>query len=528
MSNDKSHDGADNDPQNCFNHDLNAQRQSGNGQLPPDSVEEATQPESANESVVQPHDIKDSSARIEQKVNSLVELVRSNERNHWAVADLVAELTEKHGVRLAVLQERTGWKAARLSSLKKTALAFPPEVRDQSRPVWDYEKTRECFDRICTEAKAHLQQVPSLSEALKEFTQPDYIAKLNEVTEAESQPVTVNTKKGKSKVVTRKYDKRATTNFFGKKLRMAISAATAKPSPVQQHPVLDRCYHLTNEALLEQWAKDGLQVKFRLIGMDAPYGDYDKYSDGHLDQDTSAAPFTDADHIDAEAARRTTCNTIRKAAAFLDVGGVILLWQGCRYLHPDIGIAIDESGLGVELCLVWVKPVPQPGHFVTAWTRQCEFCYVICRKGEKPLNHQDSSRSNVLSGPEFWFDGPATQAEAAHWWRKPSSLMEFLVAKSTYENDNVLDLFACTGSLSKAAAKLNRRFIYCESNAESFEEYSPRVLRALEEAQKSRSAMHKSAAKVHTNNGVRAAQEEIGPDVPDDARSDDSSGPVAA
>lgn len=421
-------------------------------------------------------------AEVEAKVQTLVGLVNAVEKNFWAIGDYLLELTAIDEVTLAVLEQRTGWKESRLSIYRATAKAFPHEARDYSRPFYDYEKVRAAADRIAQESRLKAEQSPGpVADALQEYINPDYVALMATVAAEEAKTVFKTTKKGKTKPVTKKLDKRATTELIARAARKAIRAVTATPAPVQPHTHLDRVICSSNESLLQGWLDNGIDLKFKLIGLDPPYGDYDKHSDGHLDQNTSAATFTGADNITADEALRTTCDTIRLLPPFLATGGTILLWQGCRYLRPEIAIAIAEAGLEVEICLVWIKKVPQPGHFATAWTRQCEFCYVIRHKGEKAVNHDGSPRANIL---DHWFDGPATQLDGCHWWRKPASLMEFVVGKCTHEGENVLDLFGCTGSLSIAATTLNRRFVYVESHVQNFEENATKILGALQAAQK--------------------------------------------
>jgi len=46
--------------------------------------------------------------------------------------------------------------------------------------------------------------------------------------------------------------------------------------------------------------------------------------------------------------------------------------------------------------------------------------------------------------------------------------MKRLISKHTYPNESVIEPFGGSGPVSQAAAQLNRRWIYCESNHSNF------------------------------------------------------------
>ena len=58
------------------------------------------------------------------------------------------------------------------------------------------------------------------------------------------------------------------------------------------------------------------------------------------------------------------------------------------------------------------------------------------------------------------------QGNRLHAWQKPAELAERFIRHATKENDLVLDLFAGTGTFLHAAARLNRRGIGCEPDAD--------------------------------------------------------------
>ena len=66
-----------------------------------------------------------------------------------------------------------------------------------------------------------------------------------------------------------------------------------------------------------------------------------------------------------------------------------------------------------------------------------------------------------------------------HIFQKPSSLMEFLVKHHSFPGDLVVEPFGCSGSGVIAASKLNRQWVYIESNKENYQWGSQRVQEAV-------------------------------------------------
>jgi DNA modification methylase len=484
----QNNDRADEKPQN-EKHELNTPPSSGANEYPQKAVDDSISIEpGAKQKEGLLNDGTDlgaqKSARIKAAKERLAKLIVQSERNSWQIGDLLIELS-RDGVTLAQL-EHLGWQSARLSQIRKTAEMYPPSERDERIPFYTYEVARAAAKLLKKDIEQRIAQNPApevlqvLMATLPLVSSPKAAMKAILEEEAVLKP-TKN--KGLKK---KKLKKREATNLLGTIVRRAIDAALSPPALTQEHPILDRCFHSTNEVLLSSWIQQGIELQAKLIGLDPPYGRYDKHKDGQLDIHTSAAQHVGADNIARDDAIATTAASIRLLPLFLAEGGVILLWQAAQSLHPSVHAALLESGFEEDIVLVWDKDRPQPGDFTEAYTQQSEFCYVWKRKGEKLLNHDSSlPRSNVIR--DIWFKNPPSPIENSHIWRKPEELMEFLVRKHSNKGDIVLDLFACTGSLSKVAAKLDRRFVYVESRPENFAIQSEGVLRALSEAQEARS-----------------------------------------
>ena len=66
-----------------------------------------------------------------------------------------------------------------------------------------------------------------------------------------------------------------------------------------------------------------------------------------------------------------------------------------------------------------------------------------------------------------------------HMFQKPPELLEFLVQHHSFPGDLVVEPFGCSGSGVIAASKLNRQWVYVESNKENYSWGSQRVMKAI-------------------------------------------------
>ena len=55
-----------------------------------------------------------------------------------------------------------------------------------------------------------------------------------------------------------------------------------------------------------------------------------------------------------------------------------------------------------------------------------------------------------------------------HIFQKPVKLMEFLIKQHSFESELVCTPFGCSGSGVIAAARLNRKWMYIESNEDNY------------------------------------------------------------
>lgn len=115
---------------------------------------------------------------------------------------------------------------------------------------------------------------------------------------------------------------------------------------------------------------------------------------------------------------------------------------------------LEKIGFKVKNNIIWVKNNWSMGDLKGAYAGQYE-CILFCHKGRKELNtYQDKSRH-----PDVVFYDRIPPNKLLHSHQKPVELLEFLIHKSSNENDIVLDPFMGSGSTAEACIKTKRKYI---------------------------------------------------------------------
>jgi DNA modification methylase len=123
--------------------------------------------------------------------------------------------------------------------------------------------------------------------------------------------------------------------------------------------------------------------------------------------------------------------------------------------------------------VIWDKGSIQPGNFESPYSVQTEWMWVLKRCGDRLLNHDNSSRADIIRCAPVW--KTAETADHSHAFEKPDDLCRFILGKHTFEGELVFEPFGCTGSMCAAAANMNRLWVYAESHAENFRIGSSRL-----------------------------------------------------
>lgn len=113
---------------------------------------------------------------------------------------------------------------------------------------------------------------------------------------------------------------------------------------------------------------------------------------------------------------------------------------------------LDPWGFNRKAILVWQKDGPGMGD-LQSWGMGCEFI-LYYKRGNR--ERTDTRRNNVLSFPQI------RPGELIHPHEKPEPLLELLIRHSTVAGDWIVDPFGGSGSLVRAARKLDRNSIGIE------------------------------------------------------------------
>ena len=108
----------------------------------------------------------------------------------------------------------------------------------------------------------------------------------------------------------------------------------------------------------------------------------------------------------------------------------------------------------VKNALVWVKNNWSMGDLKGAYAGQYEII-LFGQKGRKELNEVDGTKRH----PDILHYDRVAGNKQIHNHQKPVGLLQFLIKKSTNENDIVLDMFAGVRSTEIAARLCGRKYI---------------------------------------------------------------------
>jgi DNA modification methylase len=99
--------------------------------------------------------------------------------------------------------------------------------------------------------------------------------------------------------------------------------------------------------------------------------------------------------------------------------------------------------------------------------------WLLHRAGDRLTNHDRSRRDMILRFPPLSFPGRGHRQ--IHGYEKPVALCEHLLRKHSRPGDVVFDPCGCTGSISVAAIRSRRKWVYAESNAENYRVGASRI-----------------------------------------------------
>jgi site-specific DNA-methyltransferase (adenine-specific) len=136
----------------------------------------------------------------------------------------------------------------------------------------------------------------------------------------------------------------------------------------------------------------------------------------------------------------------------------------CSNHFIDVFVSEIKKELPYKNIIIWEKNNHGSGDLLGDYAPKYEMI-IFCSNGTKKLNN--GRDANIIKAKK-------TDNEM-HPTQKPINLMEFLIEKSTKENDLVLDCFSGSGTTAVACHNTNRRFIGCEIEKTHFETSIKRI-----------------------------------------------------
>jgi DNA modification methylase len=340
--------------------------------------------------------------------------------------DVLVELIDRHGLRAIDIARRTGERPADLSEMYAVAKTFPPE----SRPVDAVYNHLLLATRVA-------RKFPELA-----LSPADACAEIGRVGLTQHRDVT------------RHFD-RIARDIAVRSERRRLPA----PGGTADRP-FNLAFHCRFQELLPRFPDGSIQV----LSIDPPYVFGGRASRTYR-SGSARSRVCDADR-DSHQAISVTLDVLRDWQPKLAKGGVLLLWQPWQSLLRPIEDAIERYEWEMVGPVIWDKGRTQPGRFDSPYSSQGEMLWVLHRAGDQLTNHNRSRRDMILRFPPLSFPGRGHRQ--IHGYEKPVALCEHLLRKHSGPGDVAFDSCGCTGSMSVAAIRLRRKWVYAESNAENF------------------------------------------------------------
>ena len=385
------------------------------------------------------------------RLEKLISLLRRQDHNAWAIGDCCIPLVDSHRVSLRTLSEITGHSRSRLCEYRLTAKVFGPAQR-QGFTFQDSLLARLIQQRLKTLDMSLLQirdeikrlSIKRLPDAKRHFVQRLLWQERNEA--------------------------------------LAHSAALG----AQHGQVVNAVHHADYREVIPQLPDSSA----KLIIADPPFGGYSWRSHGGYASGrshTSGLRY-DCDNNTTEEALAVTLDLFDICLPKLAEGGCLVLFQpGGQPDRPEVLTRAKEPGWSCRHTLTWHKSnMVNPCGCAEPYGISTERILVFSRRNEELRWHEKGlPRSDVLT-----FDAPTKTAHQEmeqgkrpfgdmFVYQKPIPMMELLIRKHTHPGELVVEPFGGSGSAVIAAAQLDRRWLYCESNQETFVWAARRIDQAL-------------------------------------------------
>lgn len=382
------------------------------------------------------------------KLKALRKMIHEQDHQCWEIGDLCIDLIDEDHLSLGQISDYVNYSRARISHFHLTARTFDLKSRQGYT-----------FQDSLTSRQIH-KKLPRLNMTPREIR--DVIVGMKNKTPSQVR-----------------------AHFIGLLTKQERNQALASPAKAlkSDNHIINRCHCADWRTIIPKLPDQSVQ----LFLCDPPYAS----TNGYLSKlEATNALRTDCDYgsTDQEALAVTLplfelCH--RKMAP----DGLLLLFQGGGI--PDrIEVLQKASECGWEAlyALTWNKGHLSVGNFKKPYLICSEKILVFGLKGAKPKKFQDGlPHSDILSYPTDTqrvtkrMHSGTMEYKNYHMFQKPPELMEFLVQHHSFPGDLVVDTFGCSGAGVIAAARLNRQWVYIESNRTNFSWGSQRVMETIKE-----------------------------------------------
>ncbi len=379
-----------------------------------------------------------STLAVMKRMVRLRQLLRAERLCKLRQGDVLIQLIDRHGLRAIDIARQTKQRPNDLSQMYQTCRMFPPRCRRRDVPYNSYFLAMRMVRKF---KGLQLQPSEVLAEICRlRFTQ--------------------------HRAVTAHFSAKARRVGNGHAIQLAGTTA-----PLQ---LFNEAHHTRFQTLLDR-VPDG---SIKVLHVDPPYI-YSNSVDGRYAG--GSARHKTCDSSTAIESIVLVTSLLRDWQCKLKPGGVLLLWQASGPLHRTIAGAIEHCKWALERVVIWDKGRPQAGDFASAYSTQTEWVWVLKRPGDRLVNHNGSSRSDIVRFSPVSIPSLADAQE--HAFEKPLDLCKFLVAKHSHEQELVFDCCGCTAAMSVAAIETNRQWVYAESNLANYQYGSGRIRRSLRQLQ---------------------------------------------
>lgn len=367
-----------------------------------------------------------SARRFTEKEKSLLQSLKTATEalsdTEWQIGETV-NLLKSMGVKIYQQAEYVKFSRQRLSEYRRTAEAFPSECRREGI----------CFD---FHNKARCAAVP---QGVKPEDVVEMIAKKGARTVREASALVAAWKRERDAAGVFPWVEQAV-------MRMPDLWRTCHPKDFRD------CFRKFEERSV------------KLVIADPPYGAYGKNTSGN--PLGSSDRLVICDGMDDESARALHRDLFIMSLPLMRPGGCLVLCRPGGHVDPPWLITMAlEAGWECKHACGWRRGSPKLGNGSSPYTTGTERLLVFCRVGDHLQNHDGSSRDDIFDVPQARRRGDDPKR---HAFGKPVELMARLINKHSFPHETVVEPFGGSGPVSRAAIRLGRTWMYCESNYDNY------------------------------------------------------------